>query len=451
MGALFLDVEGDADVDLYVANYGADVLFLNDGAGRFADASAAAGVGGDLWSAGIAAGDTDLDGDLDLYVTSYLDYDLSKMPPADDLARYQREDPVEMLPFAFPGARNVFLRNDTWRRTEEGLARGPVRFTDVTEELGLLDVQGRGMQPVFWDFDRDGDLDLYVANDVSYNVLYRNEGDGTFKDVSFASGMDDPRGGMGVAIGDVDLDGDEDLFLTNWELEPNALYLNNLVSHTSQKSRVATFRDAIVASGLGPHGIGATGWGAEFLDADNDGDLDLYVANGYTSPDYESTGICVGQPDHFFVNDGRGVFTRRYIASSPADPLAGILPSRSAVACDFDRDGDLDLALTANNSRAQLLINEARTGNLWLVVRLRGRTPNPFGIGAEVTLRRAAGDLRRSLRAGTSYLGGNPAELHFGIGSSASIEELVVRWPSGRESRHASSGVDRYVVLEEPE
>ena len=309
MGALFFDAEGDADLDLIVANYGADVLYENRPApqadpgafgARLVDVSAAAGVGGDRWSAGVAAGDADLDGDLDLYITSYLVYDPALMPPAEELGRYRREDPIEMLPFAFPGQENLYLRNESG-------AEGP-RFVDATDELKLADRAGRGMQPVFWDFDRDGDDDLYVANDVSYNVLWRNEQGRRFRDVSFATGMDDPRGGMGVAVGDADLDGDEDLFLTNWQLEPNALYLNNLVSHRSTKHRVATFRDGIVASGMGPSGVGATSWGAEWLDLENDGDLDLFVANGYTSPDYESTGICVGQANHLFENDGQGRF-----------------------------------------------------------------------------------------------------------------------------------------------
>jgi enediyne biosynthesis protein E4 len=445
MGALFFDGDGDADLDLYVANHGADVLFENRRAGgepRLADVSTSAGVGGDLWSAGVAASDYDRDGDLDLYVTSYLCYDPALMPPVEDLP-YRREDPLEMLPYAFPGQRNTFLRND-------GAADG-MRFTDVTAELGLLDEAGRGMQCVFWDFDRDGDDDLYVANDVSYNVLWRNEGGGTFKDVSFPTGMDDPRGSMGVTIGDVDLDGDEDLFLTNWQLEANALYVNNLLSHTSAKHHVATFRDAIVAAGLGPAGIGVTSWGAELFDAENDGDLDLFYANGYTSPDYESTGICVGQPDHFFENDGTGRFVDASAKAGAA--LARPLPSRAVVGCDFDQDGDVDLCVTSNNGPVQLLCNElpAAAKGRWLLVRLRGRGGNTHAIGAEVSLRCGGRLLRRSLRAGTSYLGGNPPELSFGLGSAQAVDELVVRWPSGRTSSHAVPALDRVVTLSEPE
>jgi hypothetical protein len=446
MGALFFDGDGDGRLDLYVANYGADVLyeqrlersesFIEHG---FHDVSAVAGVGGDRWSAGVAASDYDRDGDLDLYVTSYLVYDLALMPPRGELA-YQREDPIEMLPFAFPGQANTFLRN-------ESDARG-MRFVDVTEELGVGDAEGRGMQPVFLDFDRDGDDDLYVANDVSYNKMYRNEGDGTFQDVSFSTGLDDPRGGMGLATGDVDLDGDEDVFLTNWELEPNALYVNNLLRHDSQRHHVASFRDMIVRAGLGPAGIGATSWGAELFDAENDGDLDLFVANGYTSPDYESTGICVGQPNHLFENDGTGRFADASAKAGAA--LARRLPSRAAVGCDFDLDGDVDLAVTANNGPLQLLQNElpADAKGRWLLVRLRGANGNTRGIGAEVTVTAGGRIWRRQLRAGTSYLGGNPPELHFGLGEADAVS-VEVRWPSGRTTVHPMEGVDRVVTLAE--
>ena len=249
-----------------------------------------------------------------------------------------------MLPFAFPGQRNVFLRNQL-------AESGELAFADVTEELGLLDVPGRGMQAAFWDFDQDGDDDLYIANDVSPNVLFRNEGDGTFRDVSFATGLDDPRGGMGLAIGDVDADGDEDLFLTNWQLEANALYENALISRRGLKRRRASFHDVTVRSGLGPSGIGRTSWGAELFDLELDGDLDLYVANGYTSPDYESTGICVGQTDLLFLGNGRGRFEEANQLAP--DAMAISLASRGAAGADHDRDGT-SRPSTANNGRPVL-------------------------------------------------------------------------------------------------
>ena len=313
---------------------------------------------------------------------------------------------------------------------------------DVTEELGLLDVPGRGMQAAFWDFDQDGDDDLYIANDVSPNVLFRNEGDGTFKDVSFATGLDDPRGGMGLAIGDVDADGDEDLFLTNWQLEANALYENALISRRGLKRRRASFHDVTVRSGLGPSGIGRTSWGAELFDLELDGDLDLYVANGYTSPDYESTGICVGQTDLLFLGNGRGRFEEANQLAP--DAMAISLASRGAAGADHDRDGDVDLLVTANNGRLVLLRNDAERAGTWLGLRLRWTgSLNPYAIGARVEVTDSKGRTRnRTLRAGQGYLTGNAPELHFGLGNAEGAARVTVTWPDGKRTEHeAEPGV----------
>lgn len=421
MGALLVDLNGDGALDLYCANYGKDRLYLGKGDGTFTDATEEL-PGHDLWSASVTAGDPDGDGDLDLYITSYLDYDLTKTPPAEELGRYQRDDPVEMLPFAFPGQRNVFLRNT--------LAQGKFGLEDATEELGLLDATGRGMQAVFWDFDHDGDDDLYIANDVSPNVLFRNEGDGSFKDVSFSTGLDDPRGGMGLALGDVDQDGDEDMFLTNWELESNALYLNGQFRSGTGKRRRSSFHDSTVKSGLGPSGIGKTSWGAELFDLELDGDLDLYIANGYTSPDYESTGICVGQTDLLFVGNGEGRF--KNADALAAEALSRAYASRGAIGADYDRDGDIDLVVTANNGPLQLLTNESQRAGHWLGIQLRQASPNAYGIGAVVEVTTSDGRTRRAtLRAGQGYLTGNPPELHFGLGPVESVESVKVTWPDG--------------------
>lgn len=447
MGALFYDADGDGDLDLFIANYGRNRFLLNDGQGKFTDASDVVGLDTDLWHAAVSAADFDADGDLDLYVTSYLNYDTSQMPSDEELGRYQREDPIEMLPFAFPGQRKLLLRCDL-TPGKDGAAT-TIRYVDVAKELGLDDANGRGMQASWWDFDRDGDQDLVLANDVSPNRFWRNEGGGKFKDVGFSTGLDDPRGCMGLAIGDIDGDLDEDLFVTNWQLESNALYVNNL-RHTSSRSRVATFRDRSVDAGLAQLSVGVTGWGCELADFDLDGDLDLFYANGYTSPDYESTGICVGQPCHYFVNDGAGNFRAAFDEAGPdvAVPLA----SRAAVTCDFDHDGDLDIAVTANNGRFRLLRNDATRGkNHWLGLRLRGVGANTHAIGAQVVVEAGGQKLLRSLRAGTGYLSGNAPELHFGLGEATTVTSCTVRWPSGKETTHAIERVDGTVTLAEPQ
>lgn len=450
MGALFLDADGDGDLDLFVANYGRNRFLLNDGAGKFTDVSQAVGLATDRWHAAVSAADQDGDGDLDLYVSSYLVYDESQMPPLQELGRYQREDPVAMLPYAFPGEKKLMLRNDARPVREASTGDAPsFHFVDVAQEAGLVDEPGRGMQALFFDFDRDGDQDLYLANDVSPNRFWRNEGRGKWKDIGFSTGVDDPRGSMGLAVGDVDGDGDEDLFVTNWQLEANALYLNNLVNRTSARSRKATFRDVAVQAGLAQMSVGVTKWGCELVDFDLDGDLDLAYANGYTSPDYEGTGICVAQPNHYFENDGEGHFTAAFERAGLE--FMAPLSSRCLLACDYDQDGDLDLVVTANNGRARLFRNDLQRGSRhWLGVRLVGRGSNTHAIGAEVELVVDGRTLRRSQRAGTSYLGGNAPELHFGLGTSARITSCRVRWPDGRESTHDVPESDRFVTLREP-
>ena len=435
MGALFFDLEGDGDLDLYVANYGPDRLYRNDGELRFTEVSSEHALGGDGWSAGVAAADFDRDGDLDLYVTTYLVYDLEAVPPPEELGGYQREDPVEMLPFAFPGGANHLLEN------RDG------RLVDRTAELGLEDAEGRGMQPLWWDFDLDGDLDLYVANDVSMNVLFRNEGVGTFTDVSFLVGLDDPRGGMGVDVGDIDLDGDLDLFLTNWELEANALYRNNLITAGRRKSHTGSFQDVTVRARLGDS-VGLTSWGCVLFDMDNDGDLDLFVPNGYTSPDYESTGLCIGQPDRLYRNDGTG----RYEDVSELAGAGVTTPhaSRCAALADFDRDGGLDLLVTNNNGPYRLLRNRVPGRGHWLGLVLRGSDGNTQAIGARIVLEAGGRSQTRVVGAGGGYLAGHAAEAHFGLGEVDSVERLEIHWPSGRTTTHEVGAIDRWSVIEEP-
>lgn len=444
MGALFFDADGDGRLDLYVANYGPDSLWLNAPAARpdlpfqLSDVSAAAGLTHSFWSAGVTAGDPDMDGDLDLYVASYLRYDEGALPDTEGAA-FLREDPPAMLPYAFPGERNVYLQNDS--------VAGEPRFVDATELHSLLDEQGRGMQPIFWDFDRDGQVDLYVANDVSINQLFHNLGEARFREVSFAAGMDDPRGGMGVAVGDVDLDGDEDLVLTNWQLESNALYINHLSGEQSQRTRVPSFRDLAVELGIGRPSVGLTGWGAVLEDLDGDGDLDLAVANGYTSPDYESTGICVGQPAHMFENDGEGHFAP--VADEWAPGFGAAWAWRALGACDFAQNGALDLVMSANNGPLAFFENQ-RPAARWLGLRLRARGKNTHAIGAEVTLAGGERLLRRTLLAGTSYLVGNAPELWFGLGD-LQPERVEVRWPDGERSVHPVPETNRFHVLRQPE
>ena len=310
-----------------------------------------------------------------------------------------------------------------------------MRFTDVAVELGVQNETGLSMQALWWDFDQDADPDLYVANDVSPNVLYLNQGDGTFEDVTFVAGLDDPRGGMGLDLGDVDQDGDEDLFLSNWQLESNALYLNQHSRHSANRSRRANFRDATVPAGLGPSGVGVTSWGVSFFDCELDGQLDLLVVNGYTSPDYAQTGICVGQPNQLFLGQGRGRFAEASYATAGM-ALRSERASRCALPCDYDRDGDLDLLITANNGWVQLLRNDAPRKGSSLTLRLRHLESNPQGIDARVVVRAGERQWTQTMRAGTGYLGGNAPELLFGLGSAKAPVQVEVVWRDGRQTEY---------------
>ncbi|MDF1800814.1 MAG: CRTAC1 family protein [Planctomycetota bacterium] len=491
MGALFFDAEGDGDLDLYQANFGLDFLFANRWSQRPTSADGApvapfaavheadferALTGG--WSAGVTAGDVDLDGDLDLFVSGYLSFDEALLGPDAPAILAWR-------PSSFPGARNLLLINESGAapaadRSPSARRPGPIHFRDGTDEYGLADEGGRSLQPTFWDQDRDGDLDLFVANHGSPDRLWRNDAlalvDGRevrgrgFTDVSLELGLGDLRGGTGLATGDVDRDGDEDLLVTHGQLEVQALYTKEFGGLD------AAFQDRVLESGLAASGPGSTSFGAVLFDADNDTDLDLFVANGATAPDGRTSGTPLGQRNQFFRGDGQGGFVdaSREVGLGIGRPLA----SRAVLAADLDRDGDQDLVVTSNNGPLQVLRNQlvelqppVGTGGPlpsaaeahWLTVRLAGRGKNTRGIGAEVTV--VLGDpddvdarlfgpepieLRRSLLAGTSYLAGNPPELFFGLGAHAEVLRIDVRWPSGATSSHGPGPVDRVVTLAEP-
>jgi hypothetical protein len=438
MGALFADWDEDGDPDLYVTRDGENLLFRNDGEG-FTDVTAASGTGDGRWGAGIATADTDRDGDLDLYVTNYLAFDPSVLPPEEQ----RREDPLAMLPYVFDGQANVMYRND-----------GALRFADVTEAVGLLDPSGKSLGALFLDQDQDGWPDLYVANDTTPNTFHHNRGDGRFEEISLLVGVDDPRGGMGLAAADLDSDGDEDLLLTNWQLEPNALYRNNREHGTTQRRFVPEFEDVAVLAGLAQPSVGYVGWGCLLADLDGDADHDVFVVNGYTSPDYETTMRCVGQQDHLFENvSGPGPFPEHRTmprftlapASRAGDWARALDPGRGLAAADTDGDGDLDLLITNNNGAISHLRNER--GGRFLHVVPEGRAPRD-AVGARVTVELDDGRQPVAVvRAGAGYLGGHERGVRFGLaGASATAVEVV--WPDGERSRHETPTAGRVVVIQ---
>lgn len=422
MAALFADLDGDGDQDLFVTMYGANVLLANDGLGRFTDVTAHAGVALPHYNSGVAAGDYDKDGDLDLYVGRYVTIDESARPQeAPGFQRgFVRDDPPSVLPMAYPSAPNVLLRND-----------GDLRFTDVTEFAGVADELGKALGVLFIDVDEDGWLDLLVANDVTPNNFFRNLGDGRFESLAFDVGLDDPRGAMGVGAFDVDGDLDYDLAVTYWQMEPNAIYRNNLVRHESKKSRVPAFQDVATELGFARASIGKVGWGFAVTDFDNDTHLDAFVTNGYTSPDYETSMLCEPQAPLLFRGDASGAFME-LTDRSYGKFLDTKWNGRGVATSDVDQDGDPDLIVTQNNGEAILLRTDGGERSQWLQVDLEGKQSPRDPAGARVEVKLANRTLTRQLFLGSSYLCTDSKTLLFGLGSAKSYEEIVVRWPSGK-------------------
>jgi len=408
MGAAWADYDGDGWRDLVITAYGSNTLYRNAGDGTFVDVTRAAGLSRDVgfWS-GAAWGDYDRDGDPDLYVTGYARY----TPGANAgvrLLQYDVEVPASLNPSSYRPERNLLYRNE-----------GDGTFTEVAAAAGVDGLEGRGLSAVWADFDGDGWLDLYVANDVSDNALYRNRGDGTFEDVSHAALVADYRGAMGLAVGDWDGDGDPDLFITHWIAQENALFTNR-----GSPARPLQFLDEADRYGLGQIALDYVGWGTSFFDYDNDGRPDLFVANGSTFQRDDDPTRLVPMQDQLFWNRGDEGF---FDVSAVAGPwFVERHVGRGAAFADYDRDGDVDIVVVNHGERPALLRNEGGNRAAWLAVALAG---DPVGARVRVV---AAGRSRvQWLGVQSSYLSGNSPVLHFGLGEAAVVDTVEVTWPDG--------------------
>lgn len=430
MGAVAADIDNDGDPDLLVTADGPERLYLNTG-GVFRDATRTSGVGDSLWSCGAAFLDADRDGRLDLYVVNYVH--VAHPDTAKCLAEGGR---IAMYcpPRRYPRAESVYYRN-----------LGGGRFTNATKAAGLAGFAARGLGVVSTDYDRDGWPDLYVANDLDANWLFRNRHDGTFEEVGLVVGVARSESGkalsgMGVAAGDPDNDGWMDLFVTNYVNEPNTLFHNE---------GNGFFQDVTTTSGLGPASLPDVGWGTEFLDYDLDGWDDLLVVNGHTESDAERVDptTTYKQPGRLFRNRGNGKFEETTSKDAPSllTPRAG----RGAAFGDLDDDGDTDVVIVNQNDRAVLLENAGGTRHHWIGVRAVGVKSNKDAIGARIEV--YAGPLLRTreVRAGSSYLSGCDVRALVGLGTRASVDSVVVTWPSGVRESHRGLVVDRYHRLVE--
>lgn len=448
MSAAVGDVDNDGWPDLFVTAYGTNVLYLNNGDGTFSEATQAAGLGEHegFWT-GAAFGDYDRDGDLDLYVTGYVQY--NEDAGTETVSQYDVETPASINPSSFPPERNLLYRND-----------GDGTFTEVAESAGVVDPEGRGLMATWADFTGNGWPDLYVANDVSDNRLYQNNGDGTFDDISHPARVADYRGAMGLAVGDWDGDQDLDLFISHWIAQENALYTNlGRPAAPSGNAPVPTvqFMDEADRYGLGQVALDYVGWGTSFFDYDNDGQLDLFVANGSTLQQADRPERLEPMDDLLFWNRSAnaGFFEASAIRGTSVfrttrgEPLSEAFVGRGAAFGDYDNDGDLDLFVVNHDGPGKLLRNENDLDRHWLKVRLEGQASNRSAIGARIRL--VVGDRVqiREVAAQGSYLSQNTLVQHFGLGQHATVDTLTVDWPSGRRQVETAIAADQKLHLRE--
>lgn len=440
MGVAWGDYDNDGNVDLVLTAYGHNVLYHNNGDGTFTDRSLVSriGVPEGFWT-GASWGDYNRDGFLDLYITGYVKY---KRPDnAGAQSRYDIENPASINPASFRPERNLLFRNN-----------GNGTFTEVATAAGVADITGRGLSAAWADLDGDGWPDLYVANDQSDNAFFRNLGSGKFADLSHSARVADYRSAMGIAVGDWDNDGAQDLFLTHWLAQENALYTNEL-SDSKKRLRGGdvsklTFMDEADHFGLGQISLDFVGWATSFIDYDNDGKVDLFVVNGSTLQSKSDSTQLVPEHNLLFWNQGRraGFFD--------VSPVAGAtfgkeFVGRGAAFADYDNDGDEDVFIVNHGGPGILLRNDGGNRNHWLQVEVRGTKSNRQGIGA--TVRVVVGDTTQTRQVGaqSSYLSQNSLIETFGLGAATRADTVEVRWPSGaRDVRAGVSPNQRLLIVE---
>ncbi len=417
MGCAFADYDNDGDADLYVTNYKANVFYLNKGDATFKKfTSGAGGIGHTGFGSGIAWGDFDTDGFLELYVGNYIEY--TKVPQGDEV----------FFPYDFFGQTNVLYLN-----------KGDRSFIEVTDAAKVNGGFHLTLGVAAADYDNDGDLDIYLANDSDQNILYRNDEELTFMNTNqpdARSRTGDIRSGMGIAWGDYDNDGALDLFVTNWLDENNVLYRNN---------GDGTFTDVSAKSGIFESGLGKTCWGTVFFDMDNDTDLDIFFSAGHIDP---ATWESHGQQDVLLRNNGDGTFTDISEQSGLQQfETPGV--GRGVAAADYDADGDIDLFIVNSGEKPRLLQNNGGNKLNWLHIRTVGVESNRDGIGTRIKV--ITGDTHqiREVASGSSYLSQHSPEVEFGLGNHDIVDKVIIRWSSGTEQTLTHVAVNQTLVITE--
>ncbi len=442
MGVGWGDYDNDGWLDLIVTAFGQNALYHNNGDGTFTERAEESGLAGiERFWAGASWGDYQRDGYLDLHVAGYVRYERPADPEAS--VHYGVEEPASINPSAFPPERNLLYRNN-----------GNGTFTEVAAQAGVPGRTGRSLEAVWVDFDQDGWPDLYVANDVSDNVLYRNEGDGTFTDISHAARVADYRGAMGIAVGDWNGDADLDMVVTHWMAQENALYTNRSSEGAGPASTLTSsflrFRDEADRFGLGQIALDYIGFGTSFFDYDNDGRLDLFVANGSTFQRRDNPRLLVAMPDQLFWNRGpdEGFYDVSAVSGEYFQREYG---GRGAALADYDNDGDVDVFVVNNNGPGILLRNDGGNRNRWLQVRLEGRRSNRSAIGTRLRLVAGGTVQVREVGSQASYLSQNSLTEHFGLGDAQKADTLEIVWPSGSRQVLVDVAADQVLDVVEGE
>ena len=430
MGVAVGDYNNDGFEDLYVTCLGPDHLLKNNGNGTFTDVTAKAGVNDPRWSTGAAFVDYDNDGDLDLFVSNYVDFDINNLPEfGQGKTCTYKSIPVQCGPRGLKGAGDSLFRNN-----------GDGTFTDVSKQAGVEDPNGYyGLGVLTGDFDDDGLIDIFVANDSTPNFHYRNKGDGTFEEIGFSAGTavnenGSEQGSMGVTAGDYDHDGKLDIFITNFADEYNTLY------HNDGKN---SFTDLSYAAKVAAVSLPHVGWGTKFFDYDNDGWVDLFVANGHVYPQLPG----YKQPRLLHRNNRDSTFTE--VSGEFGSVLTENRVSRGVAFGDIDNDGDVDLLIADLDGPPQLLRNDGANANNSILIKTIGVKSNRDGIGARVTV--VSGDLMQTdqVRSGDSYISQSDLRLPFGLEKRTKVDSIQVRWPSGTVDKITNVGVNRIITIKE--
>lgn len=434
MGVTVGDYDNDGYRDVFITNFGTNALFHNNGDGTFTNVTKEAGLEGGNWSTGCAWGDYDRDGRLDLYVARYVDFEKSRIPrPGTNTYCDYRGVPVACGPRGLPGLPDFFYHNE-----------GNGKFREVSAEIGVADtIRAYGLGVVWLDFDNDGWPDIFVANDSMPNYLWHNRRNGTFEEIGIEVGCALSADGlaqsnMGVAVGDYDNDGWLDLFVTHFSEDYNTLYHNNR----------GQFEDVSCQAGLGTIGYKELSWGTGFVDFDNDGWKDIFVAHGHIYPQADRAGNKYFQQNQLLRNLRDGRFA---LLSAEESGLLEARSSRGAAFGELRGDGRMDMVVNNIDNQPFLYQLAGNPPGRWVRFKLLGVKCNRDAVGARVTV--TAGGLTQidEVRAADSFFSSSDVRLHFGLADAAAIDKVQIRWPDGTAEERTGLATNREYIIRQGE